>query len=270
MGGWWAVGGKWRAVVAWLGVCCALVGGWQPMVAPLVGWLIGWLLVVAAARGCCVGYGGGVVVVGDGGGCQLLAGCWWVAGGWLVGGWQQVTGIGGMAGCVVCAGGWVAGADGVVGRWRVLVGVDGCWRVLVGDWRATGERLADAGGWLVGGGRRRRGRRDRANNGPSAVRTLGQFVGGRLMVNFTDNGRDKLETMGDDLFSFVDASELIQFFNGNQAHKVEDYTGDRFSIICYTTHALDRVTLDQGCTLQRCNFPVSVPSPESNAFKGNQ
>ena len=39
-------------------------------------------------------------------------GGWWVAGGWLVGAWQQVASMGGMAGCVVCAGGCVAGADG--------------------------------------------------------------------------------------------------------------------------------------------------------------
>mgnify|MGYP003116564570 CR=1 FL=1 len=67
---------------------------------------------------------------------------------------------------------------------------------------------------------------DQNNMGESLLFTVGDFVGGRLMMQTSYDGEDFVE--------FIDIHNKPFIFKGNQIkHKTEDFNGLRFCIVAY-------------------------------------
>eukprot|EP00403_Amphidinium_massartii_P008656 CAMPEP_0178413110 /NCGR_PEP_ID=MMETSP0689_2-20121128/22360_1 /TAXON_ID=160604 /ORGANISM="Amphidinium massartii, Strain CS-259" /LENGTH=539 /DNA_ID=CAMNT_0020034375 /DNA_START=34 /DNA_END=1650 /DNA_ORIENTATION=- len=76
--------------------------------------------------------------------------------------------------------------------------------------------------------------RDGRNEGPSLIRALGDFTGGRLQYWPSDNRSGNVDSLHDSDKVVLDAKANWQIFDGNRAHSVEDYEGERYSIVFYS------------------------------------
>ena len=72
------------------------------------------------------------------------------------------------------------------------------------------------------------------NEGPSAITALGQFQGGRLRYWEEDQGKAVIDSLPDDEAMVLELKDKVHFIDGHRAHGVEDYEGDRTSIVWYT------------------------------------
>jgi hypothetical protein len=99
--------------------------------------------------------------------------------------------------------------------------------------------------------------RDGRNAGPSLTRSLGSFTGGKLKYFPNDDGRLPLEAMRDQDAEAFDTRNGFVLFDGNRAHEVEPFLGERYSLVWFTIGAYE--------TRQRAALPteVSYPTPEA-------
>jgi len=76
--------------------------------------------------------------------------------------------------------------------------------------------------------------RDGNNLGPSMISAFGEFTGGSLCYYPEDDGSEKnVEKLKADKVKF-DLNKSLALFNGNCAHSVEDFKGNRFSVVFFT------------------------------------
>eukprot|EP00971_Amphidinium_carterae_P032361 637445-Amphidinium_carterae.1 len=69
--------------------------------------------------------------------------------------------------------------------------------------------------------------RDNGNFGPSFIRAFGDFTGGELNYWPEDNG-GPIDKLPQNKKHPLDISDGIVLFNGNCAHSVADFDGERF------------------------------------------
>ena len=86
--------------------------------------------------------------------------------------------------------------------------------------------------------------RDIGNAGPSTVRTLGNYSGGELRWFPSDDGSWDPQTVRMYDGEVIDTSSF-QEFDGNCLHGVSDFTGERWSVIFFTTSQLQDVEDEQ-------------------------
>lgn len=82
--------------------------------------------------------------------------------------------------------------------------------------------------------------RDRRNAGPSMLRALGNFKGGELAYYPDDDGTLPLAELPHHGKTISDVSKKFKLFDGNRAHAVEAFQGERFSVVFYTSGGYDR------------------------------
>ena len=99
--------------------------------------------------------------------------------------------------------------------------------------------------------------RDGNNAGPSLTRSLGAFTGGRLKYFPDDDGRLGLEEMRDQDAEILDTRNGFVVFDGNRAHEVEPFEGQRFSLVFFTIGAYESGSPSALPT------EVSYPTPET-------
>jgi len=89
--------------------------------------------------------------------------------------------------------------------------------------------------------------RDTRNAGPSIIRTLGEFTGGRLLYYPQDDRSLGLDELPRSERRPIDASRRWELFDGLRAHEVEDFEGERFSVILFSasSHASAKAPLRQ-------------------------
>jgi hypothetical protein len=98
--------------------------------------------------------------------------------------------------------------------------------------------------------------RDGNNAGPSMIHAFGRFQGGQLGYWPEDNKSSALENLlMKDRATFDLAKDLV-LFDGNRAHEVDDFQGERFSVVYYTTKGYDQIPEDQQAILRDCGFPL--------------
>jgi len=102
--------------------------------------------------------------------------------------------------------------------------------------------------------------RDNGNEGPSAIKALGKFSGGTLDYFPKDvkkGGRcDVTELDQKDSIS-LDLSKKFALFNGNNAHGVRPFKGDRYSLVFFTTAKWYKMKEKERKTLTRLGFKVN-------------
>jgi hypothetical protein len=77
--------------------------------------------------------------------------------------------------------------------------------------------------------------RDRNNAGPSLIIALGDFAGGALKYYPDDDGKTKLDQLPTELSKPLDIKGKLTLFDGNRGHSVEDFTGDRYSLVFFSS-----------------------------------
>lgn len=103
--------------------------------------------------------------------------------------------------------------------------------------------------------------RDGNNEGPSVIRAFGKFKGGRLRYFPKDTKRPRVavETLNAKDAVTLDLSKHSEVFDGNRAHEVEPFTGERYSLVFFTAsryqHAKDVPFLKN-----ECGFPWPTPA----------
>lgn len=79
--------------------------------------------------------------------------------------------------------------------------------------------------------------RDAGNDGPSVIRAFGKFTGGRLHYFPKDKTRPrpKLESLNMKDAKSFDLAKNTVVFDGNRAHEVEPFKGERYSAVFFTS-----------------------------------
>lgn len=106
--------------------------------------------------------------------------------------------------------------------------------------------------------------RDEGNLGPCFIRAFGDFEGGELQYWPEDAG-GALEFLPEDQREVLDVKEGLTLLNGNCAHAVEDFTGNRYSVVYFTTACHAQMSDDDRAKLQQMGFPT--PAANEDAYK---
>jgi len=80
--------------------------------------------------------------------------------------------------------------------------------------------------------------RDNGNEGPSAIKAIGKFSGGKLNYfpkDIKKSGRRDVAALEAKESIVLDLSKSLKLFCGNNAHGVQPFKGDRFSLVFFTT-----------------------------------
>jgi len=101
--------------------------------------------------------------------------------------------------------------------------------------------------------------RDNGNEGPSAIKALGKFKGGTLGYfprDFKKAGRRDVTELEENESITLDLSKQFALFNGNNAHGVRPFKGDRFSLVFFTTSKWYKMKEKEAKTLTKLGFKV--------------
>lgn len=101
--------------------------------------------------------------------------------------------------------------------------------------------------------------RDNGNEGPSAIKAIGKFSGGKLNYFPKDvkkpGRRDVTELDPKESVAF-DLSKKPVLFNGNNAHGVQPFKGNRFSLVFFTTSKWWKMKEKEQKTMKSLGFVV--------------
>jgi len=101
--------------------------------------------------------------------------------------------------------------------------------------------------------------RDNGNEGPSAIKALGAFTGGKLNYfpkDFKRPARGDVDLLDPKESIALDISKKMTFFCGNNAHGVQPFQGDRFSLVFFTTSKFWKIKDKEVDTLKSLGFQV--------------
>lgn len=98
--------------------------------------------------------------------------------------------------------------------------------------------------------------RDANNEGPSAIKALGKFSGGKLSYWPSDCQlpRPQVETLKENESITLDLKPRFNLFDGNRAHGVQKFTGERFSLVYFTKRSFHRSKLEDRKRLEKLGF----------------
>lgn len=108
--------------------------------------------------------------------------------------------------------------------------------------------------------------RDNGNFGPSFIKAFGSFTGGELVYYPEDRGGalGALESAPPADMQKLDLQKNLLLFNGNLAHSVTDFSGERFSVVYFTTSSFPGISEEDRGKLERMGFPV--PAKDEDPF----
>ena len=82
--------------------------------------------------------------------------------------------------------------------------------------------------------------RDSGNAGPSFARSLGDYSGGNLLTWIHDAGGD-LASVTAQQPTVHNTKFMPKLFDGRQAHAVQPFIGERYSMIAYTVLTYEQI-----------------------------
>lgn len=104
--------------------------------------------------------------------------------------------------------------------------------------------------------------RDQNNEGPSIIRAFGKFSGGSLNYwpkDLKKAGRAAVETLSPKDSVTYNLAKSTFVFDGNRAHEVESFTGDRYSIVFFTGRGYGNVKAEEVKKMEKLGFPWPTP-----------
>jgi len=107
--------------------------------------------------------------------------------------------------------------------------------------------------------------RDGNNFGPSCIIAVGNFTGGELNYWQEDDRKaDKLEELKDEDKVSLDLKNGLAMFNGNCGHSVNDFKGDRYSIVYFTAGCHDKAPDD--CKDKLTEIGMQYPASNEDRY----
>jgi len=97
--------------------------------------------------------------------------------------------------------------------------------------------------------------RDAGNAGPSILKALGRFTGGRLNYFPDDNGAEEVEALPAERSLKLDPQNGIVFFDGNRAHGVDKFKGSRYSLVFFSCRRFWKMPTKDQSLLKSLGFP---------------
>jgi hypothetical protein len=97
--------------------------------------------------------------------------------------------------------------------------------------------------------------RDAGNAGPSVLRALGRFTGGRLNYFPDDNGAEDVENLPVEHSLKLDPQNGTVFFDGNRAHGVDKFVGSRYSLVFFSCRRFWQMPTKGQSYLKSLGFP---------------
>lgn len=96
--------------------------------------------------------------------------------------------------------------------------------------------------------------RDANNVGPSMIKAFGKFTGGELNYWAEDNKAAHVESVVKENKDTINIQKNLLLFDGNRAHSVEDFEGERFSLVFFTTRQYQKSSKEVRKCLENCGF----------------
>jgi len=110
--------------------------------------------------------------------------------------------------------------------------------------------------------------RDGNNFGPSMITAFGEFSGGKLRYyGKHDNGKVDLEELEKTAANKADKLDLkngLALFNGNSAHSVEEFQGNRFSVVFFTLGSHCSMKSEDRQKLEKLG--MATPTPDDSPY----
>lgn len=108
--------------------------------------------------------------------------------------------------------------------------------------------------------------RDGNNFGPSMISAFGDFTGGNLNYFPDDDGKgDPAKLLKGHKKISMDLSDGLALFNGNSAHSVDDFKGNRFSIVFFALGCHAKMKDAERKSLTNIGF--AVPTLEQDPYE---
>eukprot|EP00931_Biecheleriopsis_adriatica_P053299 TRINITY_DN3117_c0_g2_i4.p1 TRINITY_DN3117_c0_g2~~TRINITY_DN3117_c0_g2_i4.p1 ORF type:complete len:422 (+),score=115.32 TRINITY_DN3117_c0_g2_i4:93-1358(+) len=105
--------------------------------------------------------------------------------------------------------------------------------------------------------------RDQNNEGPSVIRAFGKFSGGKLRYWPKDvkKPRPSLDSLSSKDAKVFDLAKHTVVFDGNRAHEVDEFSGERYSVVFFTASGYGKGTAkDVNFLRTECGFPFPSPA----------
>merc|ERR1712048_215078 len=105
--------------------------------------------------------------------------------------------------------------------------------------------------------------RDARNVGPSLLRALGNFEGGRLGYYADDDkvlSLEQLAQLPSKYKTSVDISKQFQLIDGNRAHCVDEFSGERFSVVFFSCGSYRTASKKLKRSIIKCGAMWPTPS----------
>merc|ERR1719362_2752925 len=98
--------------------------------------------------------------------------------------------------------------------------------------------------------------RDGNNAGPSMIKACGNFTGGQLAYFPDDDRSGPVEDLCHDDRIVLDIKEGLALFDGCRGHEVDDFEGERFSLVFFSAGKFWNMSQEQHEFLEECGFSV--------------
>jgi hypothetical protein len=109
--------------------------------------------------------------------------------------------------------------------------------------------------------------RDKGNSGPSALRAVGDHMGGQLRYWETAPSKQDVSTLSESDSVVLDPRHGVVLFNGLQPHGVEPFQGERYSLVFFTTSKFKRATTQVRKQLKPLGIRLPVDRDLATASK---
>jgi len=109
--------------------------------------------------------------------------------------------------------------------------------------------------------------RDGNNFGPSMISAFGDFTGGALNYYPHDDGKIDLQKLQKTTLHKADKLDLkngLVLFNGNSAHHVDEFKGDRYSIVYFTLGC--HASMKEADRKKLQSMGVATPQPDESPY----
>mmetsp|Transcript_23063 Transcript_23063/g.53362 ORF Transcript_23063/g.53362 Transcript_23063/m.53362 type:complete len:468 (+) Transcript_23063:51-1454(+) len=104
--------------------------------------------------------------------------------------------------------------------------------------------------------------RDGNNFGPSMIKAFGEFTGGKLVFWPEDDRSSKIPELPYQKRVTLDIAKNLAMFNGNSAHEVEAFKGNRFSVVYFTIRAHAKIPAEFRKKLMEMDFALPKKDEE--------
>merc|ERR1711920_832755 len=101
--------------------------------------------------------------------------------------------------------------------------------------------------------------RDNSNEGPSAIKAIGKFSVGQLDYFPKDTkapNRCEVTALDANQSVCFDVSKKFVLFNGNNAHGVRKFKGNRYSLVFFTTAKFRKIKKKEVDILKKLGFKI--------------